>query len=41
MTDDDLVSRTLKEAQRLSADSVGPNPFRSEQAIELLRGARL
>jgi hypothetical protein len=37
MMDHDLVSQAMKEAQRLSVDPVGPNPFKREPAIEVLR----
>jgi hypothetical protein len=37
MIDHDLIGLTMHEAQRLSAEPVGPNPFKSKRAIETLR----
>jgi hypothetical protein len=40
MTDRDLIEKTMQEARRLSAEPVGPNPFKSEPAINALPDAR-
>jgi len=37
MIDHDLIGLTMHEAQRLSAEPVGPNPIKGEPAIETLR----
>jgi hypothetical protein len=37
MIDHDLIGLTMHEARRLSAEPVGPNPFKGELAITTLR----